>query len=133
MTPTWGIRAYTGEFYLVIFSKNEKIFQKSMFYGLFCSKFCTDHFSAVHFGLSGPTYAKNSKNCRKFGKNRPAWDSNFSKLGPKSKNRLHWCKFYIFLVYKSPKFLTPSHPWSKWQCTKVTLVKNRKSPKFAWA
>ena len=65
MTPTWGIRAYTGEFYLVIFSKNEKIFQKSMFYGLFCSKFCTDHFSAVHFGPSGPTYAKNSKNRQK--------------------------------------------------------------------
>ena len=87
MTPTWGIRAYTGEFYFVNFSKNEKIFQKSMFYGLFCSKFFTDHFSADHFGLSGPTYAQNSKNCRKFGKNRPAWDSNSRRLEPKSKNR----------------------------------------------
>ena len=28
-----------------------------MKYGLFCSKFFTDHFSEVHFGLSGPTYA----------------------------------------------------------------------------
>ena len=30
-----------------------------MKYGLFCSKFFTDHFSEVHLGLSGPTYAKN--------------------------------------------------------------------------
>ena len=28
-----------------------------MFYGLFCSKFFTDHFYEVHFGPSGPTYA----------------------------------------------------------------------------
>ena len=54
MTPTWGIRAYTGEFYFVNFSKNEKIFQKSMFYGLFFSKFFTYHFYEVHFGLFGP-------------------------------------------------------------------------------
>ena len=64
-SPFFWFWPHTGQFYLVNFSKNEKIFQKSMFYGLFCSKFCTDHFSAVHFGLSGPTYAKNSKNCRK--------------------------------------------------------------------
>ena len=58
-----------------------------MKYGLFCSEFFTDHFYEVHFGPSGPTYAQNSKNCRKIGKNRPAWDSDFSRLGPKSKNR----------------------------------------------
>ena len=65
-SPFFWFWPHTGQFYLVIFSKNEKIFQKSMFYGLFCSKFCTDHFSAVHFGLSGPTYAKNSKNTNIF-------------------------------------------------------------------
>ena len=43
---------------LSFFQKIEKFFfQKSMFYGLFCSKFFTDHFYEVHFGPSGPTYA----------------------------------------------------------------------------
>ena len=42
----------------IYFPKNRKIFfQKSMKYGLFCSKFFTDHFYEVHFGPSGPTYA----------------------------------------------------------------------------
>ena len=39
------------------FKKWKKISQKWLLMGLSCSEFFTDHFSGVHFGLSGPTYA----------------------------------------------------------------------------
>ena len=86
-----------GNFSQSIFQKIKKIYQKSMKYGLFCSEFFTDHFYEVHFGPSGPTYAQNSKNCRKIGKNSPTLDSNFSRLGPKSK-KPHDQNFRLFSV-----------------------------------
>ena len=84
-----------------------------MKYGLFCSEFFTDHFYEVHFGPSGPTYAQNSKNCRKIGKNRPAWDSDFSRLGPKSKNREPIGAGYALDLSKSLNQSNLSFTWPK--------------------
>ena len=48
-----------------------------MFYGLFCSKFFTDHFYEVHFGPSGPTYAKKYQKLPKI-RQKSLWlDLNF--------------------------------------------------------
>ena len=65
---------HTGKFYLVIFSKNQK---------LFCSEFCTDYCAVVCLGLARTTYAKIAKNRRKIGQNCLALDSIFSKLRSK--------------------------------------------------
>ena len=40
-----------------ILSDFSKSRPRNIIFCLFCSKFFTDHFSEVHFGLSGPTYA----------------------------------------------------------------------------
>ena len=64
-SPFFWFWPHTGQFYLVNFLKNEKIFQKSMKYSLFWSEFFTDHFPAKSFGPWGPTYAKISKKSRK--------------------------------------------------------------------
>ena len=111
-----------------------------MKYGLFCSEFFTDHFYEVHFGPSGPTYAQNSKNCRKIGKNRPAWDSDFSRLGPKSKNREPRGTRYALDLSKSFNQSSLSFTWPKLSCISWTwskienheYLRGRKSKFFFW-
>ena len=94
-----------------------------MKYGLFCSEFFTDHFYEVHFGPSGPTYAQNSKNCRKIGKNRPAWDSDSSRLEPKSKNREPIGAGYALDLSKSLNQSNLSFTWPKKTSTSWTWSK----------
>ena len=104
-----------------------------MKYGLFCSEFFTDHFYEVHFGPSGPTYAQISKNCRKISKNRPAWDSIFSRLGPKSDKPLAWFFRHFLMILK--RFLVWFH--LLWVFQKSVLCESKYfylwGRIFAWA
>ena len=73
-----------------------------MKYGLFCSKFSTDHFSEDQKNLSGPTYAKISKNCRKFDKNRPLLRLKFLETGTEIEKTLQSNPAVLFGDSKTP-------------------------------
>ena len=74
-----------------------------MFYGLFCSKFFTDHFYEVHFGPSGPTYAKKYQKLPKI-RQKSLWlDLNFLETWTEIEKLFF--KSPCFMAYFVPNFV----------------------------
>ena len=99
------------------FKKSKKSSKSPCFMAYFVPNFLLIIFLKTKKIYLVPPTQKNSKNCRKFAKNRTFWDSNSRRLEPKSKNREPIGAEYALDLSKSFNRSSLSFTWPKFCCT----------------